>query len=108
MESHALLSLWPEEHTVSNPVNSVGSAVPVQKVVAPPVQKQVAADAPKQLPVTDRVELSGMSHLVAALKKNDIRADKVADIKAQIAAGKYETDKKLDIAADRLLDELLQ
>ncbi len=98
----------PEEHTVSNPVNNVGSAVPVQKVITPPIQKQVATDAPKQLPVTDRVELSGMSHLVAALKKNDIRADKVAEIKAQIAAGKYETDKKLDVATDRLLDELLQ
>ncbi|MCU1274976.1 MAG: hypothetical protein JWO48_2407, partial [Bryobacterales bacterium] len=48
-------------------VNNVGSTTPIQKVITPPVQKQVSADAPKQLPVTDRVELSGMSHLVAAL-----------------------------------------
>ena len=36
----------------------------------------------------------------------DIRADKVAAIKAQIAAGTYETDAKLDIALSRLLDEI--
>jgi negative regulator of flagellin synthesis FlgM len=108
MESHALSSIMLEEHAVSNPVNSVGSSTPIQKVVTPPIQKQVSADPPRQLRATDRVELSGMSHLVAALKKNDIRADKVAEIKAQIAAGKYENDKKLDVAVDRLLDDLLK
>ena len=36
----------------------------------------------------------------------DIRADKVAAIKAQIAAGTYESDAKLDIALSRLLDEI--
>ena len=91
---------------MSQPVNNVGSSTPIQKVITPPIQKQVSADAPKQLRATDRVELSGMSHLAAALKKNDIRADKVAQIKAQIAAGKYETDKKLDGALDGLLDDL--
>ena len=93
---------------MSNSVNNVGSTNPVQKIVTPPVQKQVAADAPKQVRVTDRAELSGMSPLLAALKKNEIRADKVADIKAQIAAGKYEDNKKLDVAVDRLLDDLLK
>jgi anti-sigma28 factor (negative regulator of flagellin synthesis) len=32
--------------------------------------------------------------------------DKVASIKAQIEAGTYEDDHKLDVAADRLLDDL--
>lgn len=35
-----------------------------------------------------------------------IRSDRVADIKAQIADGTYETDAKLDAALDRLLDEI--
>jgi anti-sigma28 factor (negative regulator of flagellin synthesis) len=32
----------------------------------------------------------------------------VAAIKAQIEAGTYEDDQKLDIAADRLLDDLMK
>ena len=89
-------------------INSVGGGTPVQRVVANPIQKQVPADAPKQMPVTDKLELSGASHLLKALQKNDVRADKVADIKAQIASGTYEDDKKLDAAVDRLLDDLLK
>jgi anti-sigma28 factor (negative regulator of flagellin synthesis) len=87
-------------------VNNVGGSSPIQKIVTPPIQKQVSADAPKQVRVTDKVELSGVSHLLAALKKNDIRAEKVAKIKAQIQAGTYEDGKKLDVATDRLLDDL--
>ena len=94
---------------VSNSINKVATNAPVNKVVSQPIQKEVPADAPKQLPVTDRVELSGMSHLLKTLKSGgDIRADKVAAVKAQIEAGTYEDDKKLDIAADRLLDDLLK
>ena len=90
-------------------VNNVGNSSPVQKIVAHPVQKSIPADAPKQLPVTDRLELSGVSHLLKTLKSNgDVRTEKVAEIKAQIAAGTYEDDKKLDAAVDRMLDDLLK
>jgi len=34
-----------------------------------------------------------------------IRADKVAQIKAQVEDGTYETDEKLAVAIDRLLAE---
>ena len=91
---------------MSNTVNHIGNTTPIQKAITQPVQKQVPADAPKQVRVTDKVEISGVSHLVAALKKNEIRADKVADIKAQIATGKYEDDRKLNVAVDRLLEDL--
>lgn len=89
-------------------VNNIGGNIPVQKVVTAPVQKQVPADAPRQVRVTDKVELSGVSHLMAALKKNDVRAEKVAEIKAQIATGTYDDDKKLDAALDGLLDDLMK
>jgi anti-sigma28 factor (negative regulator of flagellin synthesis) len=89
-------------------VNNVTNANPIQKIVTTPIQKQVPTEAPKQVRVSDRVELSGVSHLMAALRKNDIRADKVAQIKAQIAAGTYEDDKKLDGALDGLLDDLMK
>lgn len=90
-------------------VNNVGSSSPVQKIVANPIEKSIPADAPKQLPASDRLELSGVSHLMKALKSNaDVRTDKVAEIKAAIEAGTYEDDKKLDVAVDRLLDDLLK
>ena len=92
-----------------NPVNNVGSTSPLQKIVAKPVQKELPADAPRQLPASDKLDLSGVSHLMKALKSNgDVRTDKVADIKAQIEAGTYEDDKKLDAAVDKLLDELMK
>ena len=88
-------------------IDRIASNIPVQKV-ATPVQRQVPADPPKQIPVTDKLELSGMSHLLKTLKQNDIRADKVAEIKGQIEAGTYEDDAKLDGAIDKLLDDLLK
>ena len=89
-------------------INSVGANSPVQKIIQQPIQKQTPAEAPKQLPTVDKLELSGMSHLLKTLKNNDIRTDKVAAIKAQIEAGTYDDDKKLDAAVDRLLDDLLK
>jgi negative regulator of flagellin synthesis FlgM len=36
----------------------------------------------------------------------EIRHERVAEIRQQIAAGTYETPEKLEVALDRLLDEL--
>ena len=95
--------------SVMNPVNSAGANSAINKIVAKPVQKQIPTEAPKQLPAADKLELSGVSHLLRALKSNaDVRADKVAAIRAQIEAGTYEDVKKLDVAVDRLLDDLLK
>jgi negative regulator of flagellin synthesis FlgM len=91
-----------------NSLGGAGAAGPLQRLTSNPVQKQVPADAPAQLPVTDKLQLSGVSHLLKALKNNDVRAEKVAEIKAQIASGTYEDDRKLDAAVDRLLDDLLK
>lgn len=87
-------------------INGVGSQSPVQKIISQPIQKSIPADAPKQLPLTDRVELSGLGGVLRALKQNDIRADKVAQIKSEIETGLYESDDKLNVAIDRLLDDL--
>jgi len=55
----------------------------------------------------DEVSLSPEASLVSQVREMpDIRADKVADIRAQIARGTYETDEKLNVALDRMLDEL--
>ena len=90
-------------------VNNVGNSTPVQKIVSNPIQKAIPTDAPKQLPAADRLELSGVSHLMKTLKANgDVRTDKIAEIKSQIEAGTYENDEKLDAAIDRMLDDLLK
>jgi len=89
-----------------NPINSVGGNSPVQKINTAPVQKQTPADAAERPSPRDRVELSGLGHLLGSLKDNGIRADKVAAIKSQIQAGTYEDDHKLNVAVDRLLDDL--
>jgi negative regulator of flagellin synthesis FlgM len=36
----------------------------------------------------------------------DVRQDRVNEIRAQIKAGTYDTDEKLDLALSRLLDEI--
>ncbi len=54
----------------------------------------------------DRVEVSDHARYLATLRSMPpIRADKVAQIKAQVEDGTYETDEKLAVAIDRLLAE---
>lgn len=87
-------------------INGIGNHSPVNKIATQPVQKQVSAEAPKQMLATDKLQISGMNHMMEMLKTNEVRADKVATIKSQIEAGSYETDAKLDAAIDRLIDDL--
>jgi anti-sigma28 factor (negative regulator of flagellin synthesis) len=89
-------------------VNNISQTTPVQKIVANPIQKQISPNA-SPVRASDRLELSGASNLLAALKSNDVRTDKVASIRQQIQDGTYDADgQKLDAAADKLLDELAE
>ena len=54
----------------------------------------------------DRVELSSLDQFLSKLKTNDIRADKVASVKAAINDGSYDDDHKLNVAIDKLLDDI--
>jgi len=88
-------------------INGIGSNLPITPTTAiKGVTPSAATAASQRTSATDRLELSGASHLLTALKTNDIRTDKVANIKAQIDAGTYEDDYKLDVASDRMLDEI--
>ncbi len=56
---------------------------------------------------TDQVDISPQAEFLSlAHSLPEIRADRVADIRAQIANGSYDTEEKLNVALDRLLDEL--
>lgn len=55
----------------------------------------------------DQLELSEAGQLASRLSDiPDIRADRVASIRAAILDGTYETEDKLNIALDRLFDEI--
>jgi anti-sigma28 factor (negative regulator of flagellin synthesis) len=84
-------------------IHSLGNNLPVQPQKLPPTVHRTLAP---QNDRTDKIDLSGVSHLLGKLKSNEIRAEKVAAIRQQIEDRTYETDQKLDIAVDRLLDDM--
>ena len=88
-------------------INSVGGAGYIQQAYTKGTSKPSDTPSTSATRPTDKLELSQVHHLLGQLKTNDVRLDKVNDIKAQIAAGTYETDDKLNGAADKLLDEVI-
>ena len=77
--------------------------------VGPPHSSRVAASdsAKSSGPIQDELQISDAARLVEQVKQApDIRQDRVDAIRQQIAAGTYETPEKLEIALDRLLDEI--
>jgi negative regulator of flagellin synthesis FlgM len=97
--------LEQEQNTMSN-INPLGNNNPVNRVGPTKPTPRTPIDQPVVSPKADRVELSGTDALLAKLKTNQVRTDKVAEIKAQIDAGTYETPDKIDAAIDRLMNDL--
>ena len=58
--------------------------------------------------ISDVVEISSMAASLAAKVKEipDVRTELVQRVKAEIAAGTYETPERIELAVDRLMDEL--
>ncbi len=58
-------------------------------------------------PIRDEVEISDAAQLIEQTQAMpDVRQDRVDAIRSQIAEGAYETQEKLDIAVERLFDEI--
>jgi negative regulator of flagellin synthesis FlgM len=54
----------------------------------------------------DQLDFSPQAQaLSAAASTGDVRMDRIADIRAQIASGKYDTAEKIDTAVGRMLDQ---
>ena len=71
--------------------------------------QSTAADStsPTSIHAADQLDISEAAQLISqARDAAPIRLDRVADIRAQIADGTYDTTDKLDLAVDRLLNEL--
>ena len=62
------------------------------------------AQSGASIPV-DQLDISAEAQMIGQ-SGGDIRADRVAEIKAQIASGQYETSAKMDIAMSRLFDAI--
>ena len=55
----------------------------------------------------DQVEISPLGQMLDGISQlPEIRQERVEEIRRQIAAGGYETPEKLEVAVDRLLEEL--
>ncbi|MHC4910692.1 MAG: flagellar biosynthesis anti-sigma factor FlgM [Planctomycetota bacterium] len=53
------------------------------------------------------MELSEHARLLDRLRQvPDVRTDRVAEIREQIESGRYETEERLTVAIDRLIDDL--
>lgn len=91
-------------------INGLGSSSPLSPL-NPSSRLSTASAAPASSPTRggDSVELSSdVSKYLSILKSKsgDVRTDKVASIRAQIEAGTYDTDEKLDGSLDGLLDDI--
>ncbi|MDE0935913.1 MAG: flagellar biosynthesis anti-sigma factor FlgM [Mariniblastus sp.] len=79
----------------------------IQTSSAVNLQKQNATNATQNansVPV-DSLEISAEAQMLSTTGATDIRADRVADLRAQIASGEYETSEKLDAAVSRMFEE---
>ena len=66
-----------------------------------------STDGPAHSPGVDELDISSEASFVSQARDlPEIRHDRVADIRAKIQSGEYETPEKLDIALSRLLDEI--
>jgi negative regulator of flagellin synthesis FlgM len=62
---------------------------------------------PSSGPIQDEVQISDAGRLVDQVRDlPEIRQDRVNQIRNEIAKGVYETPEKLQIALERLLDEI--
>lgn len=67
--------------------------------------RNVTERASSALPV-DKLEISTEARLLETQAASTSRADRIAEIRSQIAQGQYETSEKLEIAISRMFDEI--
>lgn len=83
----------------------IHGAQPINSPHRTPATQSVPANDP--LAAVDQLDISREAELASRLRDvPDVRADRVAALRAQIEAGTYETDAKLETAVNRLLDEI--
>ena len=89
-------------------INGVhNAAVPAVSQIGPAAPASACAAPAQTTAVQNTVDISMVARLAAQV--NDLPAvcaAVVQRVKAELAAGTYETPDKIDVAVDRLMDEL--
>ncbi|MCS7239268.1 MAG: flagellar biosynthesis anti-sigma factor FlgM [Thermoguttaceae bacterium] len=84
-----------------------GSIHGPQGIGGPHLPRGVQQPRPASPPIQDELHLSEAAQRLADIQDSQqIRWDRVRQIRAEIAAGTYETPEKLEIALRRLLERL--
>ncbi len=90
---------------------SVQRSVPSHRSQLTPGKSAAAASGqnPGFSTPNDAVEISSAGQLLDKLSKSpEVRAERLAQIKASIASGNYDTDEKLEAALMNLLQSIVQ
>ncbi len=94
-------SIGPIGNTPVGPIDRPGSLANRRGDLAP-----AQRDSPPQRP-GDRVELSTHARFFDQIRRlPEGRSDRVDEVRTAIMSGTYETEQKLDVALDRLLEDL--
>lgn len=87
-------------------VSTTQATGPVQRLQ--PQSPGTAAAPPRSAGPVDQLDLSSsvsrLDATSAAQPSSEMRIDRVADLRRQIASGNYDTAEKLDVALERMLD----
>lgn len=88
-----------------NGPSSVQGAFPV-KAVQPPIEVAKTSEAKPAAP-RDELDISAAGKTLEDLSRSpEVRTERLAQIKAAIDAGTYDTDEKLNAALEKLLGEI--
>ena len=89
-------------------VSSVDALRSTSRSANAPASDVASESAAASLTPIDQLDLSAEAQGVAKTidTGNEIRVDRVADIRRQIAEGSYDTDEKLSAALDNFLDQI--
>ena len=101
----ALRQVGSADMEVNGP-GAIQRSVPIgpQKTAGPVAKPKQSAPAPP----TDAVEISSAGQLLDKLSKSpQVRAERLAQIKAAIDAGQYDTDEKLEAALMNLFQSMV-
>jgi len=89
-------------------VDGVQPPIPPQSIE--PTTNVARQAPPAALPQTpDVIEISAAARLAAQVNSiPEVRVDLVSRVKAEIEAGTYETQERIDIAVQRLMQDLFE
>lgn len=93
------------DHMEVHGPGSVGASLPIRELRPSPPVEQAASSAPAT--PRDVVDISEMGKMMDDMSRTPgVREQRLAQIKAAIEAGTYDTPEKLEIALGRMLDQV--